>query len=518
MVRQKFLVGSKTLTQQDIYLLSPEISLIGLALAIVILDIFVKQKLITQCLIGIGLVLPVIFSVLLWNGVGLGGDFDAGIQTLGIFNTLVVDRFTLLFKFLLIGILAIVIISSLSYVHRFEKIKIEYFSLLIFSTVGMMMLVSTTELITLYISLELTALPMALLIAIPGTRLSSEAGIKFLILSAVSSALLIYGMVWIYGLTGTTDLVEIFKSVALITGSTESSSTVPFGNYGILLGVILMIAGFGFKISSVPFHMWVPDVYEGAPTPVTAFLSVASKAAGFAVILRVFYGSFSNEVLSLEWSMIFAVMAILSMVIGNFVAIAQKNMKRLLAYSTIAHAGYIMMGLTVVSGRMEVFSLEGASSVVFYLIGYAATNLAAFVAVIAISNRTGSYLIEDFAGIGRRSPFIAFCLAASLISLTGIPPTVGFMAKLNVFTSAFNGGLWWLVMAGTLSSVVSAYYYLRVIKIMYLYDPLENVRIKADPLTLAALTITSLAIVVFGIYPTPLIKAATVAVEFLLIY
>jgi len=264
--------------------------------------------------------------------------------------------------------------------------------------------------------------------------------------------------------------------------------------------------------------MWVPDVYEGAPTPVTAFLSVASKAAGFAVILRVFYGSFSNEVLSLEWSMIFAVMAILSMVIGNFVAIAQKNMKRLLAYSTIAHAGYIMMGLTVVSGRMEVFSLEGASSVVFYLIGYAATNLAAFVAVIAISNRTGSYLIEDFAGIGRRSPFIAFCLAASLISLTGIPPTVGFMAKLNVFTSAFNGGLWWLVMAGTLSSVVSAYYYLRVIKIMYLYDPLENVRIKADPLTLAALTITSLAIVVFGIYPTPLIKAATVAVEFLLIY
>ena len=505
------------MTLHDIYLLSPEISLTGLALIIVVLDVFIKNRFLIQSTIVLGLLVPVILSVLLWNGIGISEELNSNNQAFGIFDTLVVDKFTLLFKFVFLGILSIVMISSVSYAHRFEKTKIEYFSLLIFATVGMMLLASTRELITIYIALELTALPMAALIAISGNKLSSEAGIKFLILSAVSSALLLYGMVWIYGLTGTTDVAEIFQSIENINQQNTTGSTLAFGNYGLLLGLILIVAGFGFKISSVPFHMWVPDVYQGAPTPITAFLSVASKAAGFAVILRVFYGSFSSEILSIEWSMIFAIMAVLSMAIGNFVAIAQKNMKRLLAYSTIAHAGYIMMGLTVVSSRMDNFTLDGPAGVVFYLIGYAATNLAAFVAVIAISNKTGSDSIEDFAGIGKRSPAIAICLAIALVSLTGIPPTVGFMAKLNVFTSALNGGLWWLVLAGTISSVVSAYYYFRVIKVMYLSDPLENVRIKADPMTSIALSITVLAVVVFGFYPTPVIKAARVAVEFLLI-
>ncbi|MAT09236.1 MAG: NADH-quinone oxidoreductase subunit N [Dehalococcoidia bacterium] len=505
------------MTLHDIYLLSPEISLTGLALIIVVLDVFIKNRVLIQSTIALGLLVPVILSVLLWNGVGISEELNSNNQAFGIFDTLVVDKFTLLFKFVFLGILSIVMLSSVSYAHRFEKTKIEYFSLLIFATVGMMLLASTRELITIYIALELTALPMAALIAISGNKLSSEAGIKFLILSAISSALLLYGMVWVYGLTGTTDVAEIFQSIENINQQNTTGSTSAFGNYGLLLGLILIVAGFGFKISSVPFHMWVPDVYQGAPTPITAFLSVASKAAGFAVILRVFYGSFSSEILSIEWSMIFAIMAVLSMAIGNFVAIAQKNMKRLLAYSTIAHAGYIMMGLTVVSSRMDNFTLDGPAGVVFYLIGYAATNLAAFVAVIAISNKTGSDSIEDFAGMGKRSPALAICLAIALVSLTGIPPTVGFMAKLNVFTSALNGGLWWLVLAGTISSVVSAYYYFRVIKVMYLSDPLENVRIKADPMTSIALAITVLAVVVFGFYPTPVIKAARVAVEFLMI-
>ena len=505
------------MTLHDIYLLSPEISLTGLALIIVVLDVFIKNRVLIQSTIALGLLVPVILSVLLWNGIGISEELNSNNQAFGIFDTLVVDKFTLLFKFVFLGILSIVMLSSVSYAHRFEKTKIEYFSLLIFATVGMMLLASTRELITIYIALELTALPMAALIAISGNKLSSEAGIKFLILSAISSALLLYGMVWVYGLTGTTDVAEIFQSIENINQQNTTGSTSAFGNYGLLLGLILIVAGFGFKISSVPFHMWVPDVYQGAPTPITAFLSVASKAAGFAVILRVFYGSFSSEILSIEWSMIFAIMAVLSMAIGNFVAIAQKNMKRLLAYSTIAHAGYIMMGLTVVSSRMDNFTLDGPAGVVFYLIGYAATNLAAFVAVIAISNKTGSDSIEDFAGMGKRSPALAICLAIALVSLTGIPPTVGFMAKLNVFTSALNGGLWWLVLAGTISSVVSAYYYFRVIKVMYLSDPLENVRIKVDPMTSIALAIPVLAVVVFGFYPTPVIKAARVAVEFLMI-
>jgi NADH-quinone oxidoreductase subunit N len=494
------------MTPHDIYLLSPELSLVITALVVLFADFVIKDRRVLPVIVLAGLAVTLSLAVVLWV------DLDTGAAAMtGVFGTLVVDKFSLFFKFLLAGIMVVVVLMSTGYIRRFDSLRAEYFALILFSLTGMMLLASTLELVTIYISLELTALPLAALIALAGSSRSSEAGMKFLILSAVSSALLLYGMVWIYGLTGSTDLGEIAGG---ILGSKES--TEPLGGYAILLGVVLIIAGFGFKISSVPFHMWVPDVYEGAPTPITAFLSVASKAAGFAVILRVFYIAFPETSVSLEWSAIFAVLAIMSMTLGNFVAIAQKSVKRLLAYSTIAHAGYIMIGLAAIAARDPGSgTADGPSGVLFYLAGYAATNLAAFAAVIAISNRVGSDRTTDFAGMGRRSPWLAAALAFALISLTGVPPTVGFMVKLNIFSAAASSGLSWLVLAGTLSSVVSAYYYMKVIKVMYLSEPVDDAPVPVDRPLQVALGVSVAALLFFGIYPTPLIRMATTAAEVL---
>ena len=492
------------MTGHDVYLLSPELSLVAVALMVLFADFVLKDRRALPAIVLVGLGVTVALTIVLWI------DLDTGATSMtGVFGTLVVDKFSLFFKFLLVGIMAIVVLMSTGYIRRFESLRAEYFALILFSLSGMMLLASTLELVTIYIALELTALPLAALIALAGSSRSSEAGIKFLILSAISSALLLYGMVWTYGFTGSTDLGEIARS---ILGSTDA--TQPFGGYAILLGVVFIIAGFGFKISTVPFHMWVPDVYEGAPTPITAFLSVASKAAGFAVILRVFYIAFPETSVSMEWSAVFAVLAIMSMTLGNFVAVAQKNMKRLLAYSTIAHAGYIMVGLAAIAARdTSSGGADGPAGVLFYLVGYAATNLAAFAAVIAISNRVGSDKITDFAGMGRRSPWLGGALAFALISLTGIPPTVGFMVKLNIFSAAASSGLSWLVLAGTLSSVVSAYYYMRVVKVMYLSDPVGDKPAVTDRPLQIALGLTTAALLFFGIYPTPLIRMATTAAE-----
>jgi NADH-quinone oxidoreductase subunit N len=338
---------------------------------------------------------------------------------------------------------------------------------------------------------------------------STEAGVKFLLLSAMSSAVLLYGMALTYGFTGTTQLSEIFERLGA-----SFDSTVPFGSYALLLGAILIVAGFGFKIASVPFQMWVPDVYEGAPTPITAYLSVASKAAGFAVILRVFYLAFGA--LSLDWSALFSVLSAASMTVGNLVAIAQSNIKRMLAYSTIAHAGFLMVGVAAIAARVPAGETTiGPSGVLFYLGAYAVTNLAAFFAIIAISSRTGSDMISSFAGMGRRAPFLALVLAFSMVSLLGIPPTAGFMGKLYIFSAAMKSDLAWLVVVGVVNSAVSAYYYLRVVRVMYVAPPGVEEPVPVGYAPQAALYITGLGILFLGIFPHPLIVAAEKAVAVL---
>lgn len=363
-----------------------------------------------------------------------------------------------------------------------------------------MLMCSTGELISIYIALELASISLYALVSFLKDPKSSEAGLKYMILGAISSAVLLLGMAFVFGITGSTHLDQIADKVsALVSGG-------QLWDYpALLFGIVLMVAGFGFKIASVPFQMWVPDVYEGAPTPITAFLSVASKAAGFAVILRVFYTAFGIEAISADWGMIFAVLGAISMTLGNVVAIAQTNIKRMLGYSSIAHAGYIMVGLAAVSTL-------GKSGVLFFLAGYALANLGAFIAIIAISNKTGSDEISDYSGMSRRSPVISFILAFCLISLIGIPPTVGFMAKFYIFNAAIQQDLLWLVIIAVLNSTISAYYYLRVVKVIYIGEPLSDEPIPSSIPMRVSLAITSIGVLVLGIYPWVVLRLAETAV------
>ena len=493
------------MTTHDLYLLSPELSLSGLAMLLILLDLVVARKEYLVALAFIGLAVPMGFSISLWLGMPVANE---GILA----DTLVVDKFSLFFKFLFLGVAATIVLMSADYAKKFSRFQVEYYALVLFAATGMMLLASTVELISIYIALELSALPVAALAAFLRDSRSSESGIKFLILSGISSAILLYGMVLVYGFTGSTMLVD----VAARLGGMGLDNGQPFGSYALLAGIVLMVAGFGFKITAVPFQMWAPDVYEGSPTPVTAFLSVASKAAGFAVILRVFYIAFPIAALSIEWSGIFAALAALSMTLGNLVAIAQNNIKRMLAYSTVAHAGYLMVGLASVAARSpDGETAIGPSGVLFYLGGYAIMNLAAFSAVIAISSKINSDQIDDFAGMGRRAPYIAAVLAFAMISLTGVPPTVGFMVKLYIFGAAVSSNLAWLAVVGVVNSVVSAYYYLRVVKVMYMSPPPTEESVPSGfPLRLAVL-VTSAAIVFFGVYPRWLLELARTAAEVL---
>ena len=481
----------------------------GLAVVLLLVDLVLSRKAVLPGLALAGLALPLGLSIALWFD--LNGDGISATQ--GIFGTLVVDKFSLFFKFLFVGVAALVVLISADYTKRFPRFQAEYYALVMFSTSGMMLLASTLELITIYIALELTALPVAALAAFLRDSRSSESGMKFLILSAISSAVLLYGMVIVYGFTGSTML----EDVAARLGDTALDSGTPFGSYALLFGIALLIAGFGFKITSVPFQMWAPDVYEGSPTPITAFLSVASKAAGFAVMLRVFYVAFPVETFSLEWSAIFAVLSVLSMTVGNLIAIRQDNIKRMLAYSTVAHAGYLLVGLATIATRTpEAQANLGPSGMLFYLGGYAAANFAAFSTVIAISNRIGSDAIDDFAGMARRAPYLAAVLGFAMISLIGLPPTVGFVTKVYLFGAAVDTNLEWLALMGVINSVLSAYYYLRVVKVMYLSPATSEESVSSGTPIRLAVAGTFVGTLLFGIYPTPLLNLARTAASVLL--
>ena len=493
------------MTLNDLYLLSPEIALAGVAMLLILLDLVVSRKGVLLAVGVIGLVLSAVFSLVLWGD--LGSEPSGQMQ--GIFGTLVVDKFSLFFKLLLATAALLVLLISGSYVDRIARFRSEFYGLILLATSGMMLLASTTELITIYVALELTALPTAALAAFLRDGRSAESGMKFLILSAISSAILLYGMVFIYGRTGTTSLPEIATQIQGMLNAGVLDPREAFGDSkALLFGITLVIAGFGFKISSFPFQFWAPDVYEGAPTPITAFLSVASKAAGFAVLLRVFYISFPMEVVSENWAAIFAVLSVASMTFGNLVAIRQSNIKRMLAYSTIAHAGYVMVGLAAfASGSAEQTGI-GTSGILFYLSGYVATNLLAFGAIIAMSNRLDTDQISGYAGMVRRAPLLAAMLGFAMVSLTGIPPTIGFMSKIYLFGAAVSADMAWLAIAGMVNSVISAYYYLRVVKVMFLDEAKDESSITSDAATGVALTATAAATFVFGVYPTPLIELA----------
>jgi len=476
----------------NFWLLSPELSLVGVALVVVIADLFIGRKKALAAISVIGLMIPLAFSIALW------GEQDTSFA-----GMLAVDQFSLFFKFIILGITALVILASTDYVtSRIPRLQGEYYALILLAACGLMLMAAAKELISVYIAIELSSISLYSLVSFLRDEKSSEAGLKYLLLGAMSSAFLLLGMAFVYGLTGSTHLDVIADRVGRLI------NVGLWDNPALLSGVVLIVAGFGFKLASVPFHMWVPDVYEGAPTPITAYLSVASKAAGFAVILRVFYTAFgSTAFLTDDWGMIFAVIAAITMTVGNIAALAQKNIKRMLAYSSVSHAGYLMVGLAAISNLAE-------SGVMFFLFAYALANLGVFIAIIAISNKTGSDEIADYAGMSRRSPLVALVMAFCLISLIGIPPTGGFIAKFYIFNAAVQQDLLWLVIIAAINSVISAFYYLRVVKVMYVGEAASDEPIPSSISLRIALAITSLGVLFLGIYPWAVLRLAETASAF----
>ncbi|HEY0757185.1 MAG TPA: NADH-quinone oxidoreductase subunit N [Ktedonobacteraceae bacterium] len=470
----------------NLYELAPEISLTLLGMVVMVVDLFIKRREVTIGVALLGLIVPLGFIL----AQQFDPQFDQPVTVF--FGMLIVDRFALFFDLIFLIIAAVIILSSYSYVHKYVKAEGEFYALLLFSVTGMMFMASTNELISIYISLELTSIPLYVMAGLIRTsEHSAEAAVKYVLLGAMSSAILLYGFALLYGLTGTTDLAQIAASIG---------RGVHDGNVMVLVAGGLVLAGFGFKISAVPFHMWAPDIYEGAPTPATAFFSVGSKAAGFAALIRVFMNGGLWQVNTHAFITIMAVVAVLTLILGNVVAAVQSNVKRMMAYSSIAQAGYILVGFiaSFASFTLKAHngSAAGNSAVLFFILIYVLTNLGAFAGIIALANATGGERIEDFRGLAKRAPLLSACTALCMLSLAGIPPMAGFVSKVFIFTAAWSEGLSWLVIVALLASVVSLVYYGRLVKAMYFEEP-----VKADhlstPLGLSsAIALTTAALIV----------------------
>jgi len=486
------------MTISELWFLTPELSLLGFALVVILLDLFVKQKKVLAAVSIAGVLVSAGFAVVMW-----------GTPSEAIFyRMLAVDNFALFFKLLLLAAVALVIMASQDYVSKFQRFQGEYYALVLISALGMMLLVAAADLIAIYVALELSGISLYVLATFLKDKKSTEAGLKYLLLGAVASAVLLYGMALVFGFTGNTCLTCIAEYIQGMPGAGLLS------NPALLLGMVLLAAGFGFKIACFPFQMWVPDVYEGAPTPITAYLSVASKAAGFAVILRVFFVAFGPEWLSLNWGLLFAILSAITMTVGNVLAILQSNIKRMLGYSSIAQAGYLMVGLATV-GMAVGNDAVGQSGLLFFLMSYAVTNLGAFIAVIAISNKIDSDSISDYAGMRKRAPLLALALSFCLISLIGLPPTAGLIAKIYIFTGAVQHGLLWLVIVAVINSCVSAFYYLRVVKVMWLGVPASEEKVPSSWALRTALALCCFFVLLLGVVPGGFVGIAQAAVRIL---
>ncbi len=356
----------------------------------------------------------------------------------------------------------------------------EFYLLLLASTIGMSLMASAGDLVMLYLSIETTSIPLYVLAGfMTRDQKSSESGFKYLLFGALTSTIMLYGFSLLYGFTGTTNLYDLPKIL-------QAGVVTPQGMAPLIGALLLVLVGFGFKISAVPFHFWAPDVYEGAPTPVAGFLSTASKAAGFAVLMRVLLAAFPKDILP-YWTVVVAILSVASMTLGNALALAQKNIKRLLAYSSIAHAGYSLIGVVAASQL-------GLTSVVFYLVAYIVTNLAAFGIVATFWRVSCSDDLESYYGLSRRSPGLALAMLVAFLSLAGMPPLGGFMGKVLVFAAAVNSGLVWLAIVGVLNSIIGLYYYLTVLKYVYLY-PAKDTR----PIPVTRPYAIALVVLIFGI-------------------
>ncbi|MBA2251642.1 MAG: NADH-quinone oxidoreductase subunit N [Nitrospirales bacterium] len=467
---------SLNLTGSDLILMLPEIILTLWLCGVLIVD-FAMPKLPKEQLAYLSVCgLAIVLANLVWFDVkGVTGTLFT--------NMFVLDRMALFFKILIVGATMLVILASRDYVQRFRFFRGEYYFLVLMSALGMMFMASANDLLSMFITLEFSTFGFYVLVAyLREDVASNEAGLKFFILGVFAAGLLAYGISLVYGETGKI----LFPEIA-------ATAWTP----GLVIGFSLIFAALGFKIGAVPFHSWIPDTYHGAPTPITAFLSIAPKAAAFAILLRLFFVSLAA--LKPAWVLLLVGVSILSMTYGNIVAIAQKNIKRLLAYSGIAQIGNILIGLAA-GTKM------GEDAILFYLLTYLFANLGAFAVVIAVSNLIRSDEIEDYSGLNRRSPFLAFAMLVFLLSLAGVPPLAGFIGKLYIFLAAIKQELYTLIIVGLVNIVISMYYYLIIVKKMYINEPTDRSPLVVSPSMQAVIYVGLAGTLILGIYPKPFIE------------
>ncbi len=470
---------------------APEIDLISLA-PVLVLSVFTMLVMLTDLFIGKNKSLLVFLSLtgLLMAAVSSFAKTGWPVHSFG--GSYVVDHLSVFFTLVFCISSALAILISVEYNQR-EKIRVgEYYSLIMFCTVGMIILASSTDLIMIFLGIEIVSLCLYVLAGIRrgGVR-SNEAALKYFLLGAFATGFLLYGMTILYGTTGTTKLAGIAEAIS--SGQTLSQPLM-------LMGVVLMILGFGFKVASVPFHMWAPDVYQGAPTPVTAFMAVGPKAAAFAAFFRVFTEAMPE--LASSWDMILSIVAVITMFVGNLGAIVQTNIKRLLAYSSISHVGYILIAIIARNSL-------SSSALIFYMLVYAFMIFGAFGVVILIGREGKENLeLKDYSGLGFQAPLLALCMTIFMLSLGGLPPLAGFIAKFYIFQAALNEGYVTLVVLAVLNSAISFYYYLRVIVFMYMKEPEGDFQISLAPLTLLVVIISVLGTVNLGLFPGPVLSLA----------
>ena len=472
-------------TAADFYYLLPELLLTGGALLVLVVDVLLPRR--EEAVLGMTLLTLSVTGAAVIGFTGVDTTISAGL--------LAVDGFATFFKVIVIASALLTVLMSPSYL-RVEAVRAgEYYFLILCATLGMLFMASGLDLITLFIGLETMAISFYILAGyLKPSQRSNEASVKYFLLGAFSLGILLYGMSLFYGATGTTSLSGMAEALA----GGERTLVVS-------LALVLLVAGMGFKIAAVPFHMWAPDVYEGAPTPVTAYLSVGSKAASFAMLLRIFIEGLPSLVA--DWQLLFWVLAAVTMTVGNIAAITQSNTKRMLAYSSIAHAGYILIG--VVAGTER-----GVAAAMVYLGVYVFMQFGAFAVVTMLRRQdvVGDEL-KDLSGLYLRKPFAAVAMLIFMLSLGGIPPTAGFMGKLWLFSAAIESGLVWLAVIFVVNSVISLYYYYRVIVFMWLKDETTGSDLVLSPAMTTALVIAVVGSLLFGVYPQVLFDHAQVAAD-----
>jgi len=436
---------------------------------------------------GLGLVALAALAVAFVFALGILGQY--GVAFAGAIS---IDSFSGFFELVILIAAMFTVLMSLDYAAENRIPGAEYYSLMLFSTLGMMLMATAGDLIVIFLGLETMSIPVYVLAGIMRRNArSNEAAIKYFLLGAFSTGFLLYGIALVYGATGTIKLGPIHT--ALATGALGANPLL-------LLGIGLMVVGFGFKVAAVPFHMWTPDVYEGAPTPVTAFMAVGVKLAAFAAFVRVFLVDF--PALGVHWQSVLWVVAALTMTGGNLIAVVQTDIKRMLAYSAIAHAGYLLLAMAA--------GVQSGPAILYYLLGYAFTNLGAFAVVIALERRGEvTNQISDFRGLAVRQPLLAAAMTIFLLSLTGVPPMAGFVGKFFIFTEALHQGYTGLVVIAVFNSVASAYYYFYVLVAMYMQEGgVEVERMSKRPALVAAIGLAALATILIGIYPQPYMTSA----------